>query len=159
MRNKSRTEQNETIEKNIQELDLIIDNSPLLKSNILLFRVICDNSFLQIDKDSEYLDSGYVSTTIYLESAVQFLDNCDGGSASAILEIYNKQPIQCLFIAGVSKRRGEYEVLLPRNTELLFSEKYEKYILNEPEYYNSLDIFFEAQNKNVRRAQVIELYI
>lgn len=161
LRNTSRTEQNETIEENIQQLDSIIENSPLLEKNILLFRAICDDSFLQLTENREYLDSGYVSTSIYLESAVQFLDKCGGGGggARALLEIYNKQPINCLFIAGVSKRRGEYEVLLLRNTELSFSGSHEKYILNEPEYYNSLDIIFEAQSKNVRRAQVIELHI
>jgi len=37
--------------------------------------------------------------------------------------------------------------------------KYEKYVLNQPEYYNSTDIFFDARGSNVHRSTVLEIEI
>lgn len=83
------------------------------------------------------------------------------GSNMSIFNIQgSKKPVHCLFISSISnKKKDEYEVLLSRNIKLSFLGKFEKYVLDKPDYYFSLGIFFEAKRQNIERAQVIELGI
>jgi hypothetical protein len=138
------------IKEYIIEFSNIIHQSPKLTKPIKVFRGIKTDNYLH----NIITNVDFISTSMYLESATYFMkNNC------CLLEITLDISTPCLFTAHISRCRTEYEITLAPNTLMSNIKKTEKILLNQPEYYESLDIFTQPYKYNAPSANVYECNI
>jgi hypothetical protein len=151
---------NEYIEQYIIEFTYIINNSPKLTKSIKVFRGIrTDNYLIQNIKLNENNNKfikniDFLSTSIYLESATNFMLN-----ECCILELTLNINTPCLFTAYISRRRGEFEITIAPNTIMTNIIETKKFLLNEPEYYKSTNIFIEPDKYDLQISKIYEANI
>jgi hypothetical protein len=144
----------------IDELKDIIQKSPRLTKKIKLFRGLSEGNFivdsLIYDKDNKqfFINNDFLSTTFYLASAVNFMNN-----DCCLLELNIEPEIPCIFTAAVSRRRNEFEITLIPGSILKLIKCTRKYILNEYEQYLSYEVFLNPKKYNVSIARLCEFNI
>lgn len=126
----------------IKEITKIIKDSPKLEKEIKVFRGLKDGNFIvsslqKNNKGRQFLKSDdFMSTTMYLPSAAQFMNgDC------CILELTLEIGTPCIFIASVSRRQNEFEILLPPGMIMKYKKCTRKFMLTEWEHYQNIDVF------------------
>lgn len=133
------------IKKYINELEEIIHNSPKLKTPLKVFRGVAESNYIKDAlQNNKILTKGFLSTSMNIESATLF-----AGDKCCILEMYVPVSVSCLFIAPVSRRSGEFEIVFLPNTITELVEISEKIILDSPEYYDSDDVVVYPDNYDI----------
>jgi hypothetical protein len=145
----------EYIPKFIDELKTIIINSPKLNKRIKVFRGLGDGEFIRRaleEHNNKYiLNNEFISTTFYLASASQFMkgDCC-------LLELFIEKEVPCLFTAHISRRRNEFEITLIPETKMIYRKCTKKYLIDEMESYENLNVFFKPEKYGARIIRMCE---
>ena len=88
---------------------------------------------------------------MYLESATNFMKN-----KCCLLEFVLNISVPCLFTAHISRCGIEYEITLAPNTIMTDIIQKNKFLLNEPEHYNSSNIFTQTIKYKLDMSRVYE---
>jgi len=100
------------IEKYINDLDIIINNSPELHSELVVYRG-CKQSFIPPNQGYLYNNQGFLSTSLDIEIANQFTNAKTGGHLQRILLLPG---MHVMLLTGISQFAHEQEILLGSNT-------------------------------------------
>lgn len=147
----------EYIQEYIKEFSDIIIQSPKLTKPIKVFRGIktdkylVDSTITNNNGNTIIKNNDFLSTSLYLESATYFMKN-----TCCLLELTLDITTPCLFTAHISRCGTEYEITLPPNTTFTNINQTKKLLLNEPEFYKSLDIFTQSDKYNIPNGKVYE---
>lgn len=145
----------EYIPKFIDELKIIIINSPKLNKRIKVFRGLRDGTHisqaLEEKNDKYIIQNDFISTTFYLASASQFMKN-----DCCLLELFIEKEVPCLFTAHISRRRNEFEITLLPGTKMKYRKCTKKYMIDQIESYNDKEVFFEPEKYGARIIKMCE---
>jgi hypothetical protein len=147
------------IELFIKEFNKIIEDSPRLNKKIKVFRGLENGNFIvnslkRKEMEQYMITNDYMSSSIYLASATNFMkgDCC-------LLELYIEPNTPCLFTAHMSRRRNEYEITFMPNMKMRYIKCTRKYVLDEIEHYKDYEIFLKPQENSVRIIRMCEFVI
>jgi hypothetical protein len=149
----------EYIKEYVKEFSDIIKQSPRLIKPIKVFRGITNDKYLlngmkeNNNGNKLFKNIEFISTSMYLESATKFIKN-----KCCLLELVLNISVPCLFTAlRRSQRCGiEYEITLAPNTVMTDIIQKNKLLLNEPEHYNSSNIFTQTIKYKLDMSRVYE---
>ncbi len=96
-------------------------------------------------------NNDFISTSLYLESATHFMEN-----NCCLLELTLEMSTPCLFTAHISRCGTEYEITLAPNTIFGNINQTKKLLLNEPDFYESFDVFTNSTKYNIPNGIVYE---
>lgn len=102
---------------NVERMDRVLDQAPSYDEEIVVYRGLSKKSPLHPSNDPELglrvTDPAFVSTSTKIKVAHQFANDITDG---AVIEIRIPAGTKVPYIQGISTRRDEDEVLLPRRT-------------------------------------------
>ncbi len=145
------------IKQYIKEFSDIIHQSPKLTKPIKVFRGIKTDKYLHnsiITNNNGNIiikNNDFISTSLYLESATHFMEN-----NCCLLELTLEMSTPCLFTAHISRCGTEYEITLAPNTIFGNINQTKKLLLNEPDFYESFDVFTNSTKYNIPNGIVYE---
>lgn len=133
----------------IGELTEIINNSPPLTRQIAVFRGIKNNQYFNtVSSTPIIVNNEFISTSIYLPSATT--DSFINGSC-CLFEMTLNPGLPCIFTAHISRRRGEFEIILAPRIAHKVLYRGEKFLLNETEHYETTDVFINPSKYNINK--------
>ena len=112
----------------INDLERIIKNSPPLIRPLVVYRGVHYDYYN--NKNFIYKTNRFISTTLNLQTAINFIDN-----KCCLMRIIIPHDYSVLFISGISEFSGEFEILIG-GKETTFSIIKDKTLINS----NTTDI-------------------
>jgi hypothetical protein len=101
----------------IQDLETIIQKAPALKKPLVVYRGVKDDYYLKGQEGNVYTTDGFVSTSINLGSALRF-----AGVKCCFKRITLLPGTRTLLLAGVSKFKQEFEILLSNKSKFYITK-------------------------------------
>ncbi len=140
---------NENVRIYISDLSAIINAAPKLTKPIKLYRGLKNMTHFN---SNPYIEKGFLSTTLYLPSTGQFMsNNC------CLLDITVQPGTPCLFIAPVSRKAIEFEVLFNTNMMIKISPKpVLKYFVDYPDFHKTNEVFSDPNAYGLEKKKVYD---
>jgi hypothetical protein len=130
-----------------KDLNRIINNSPPLRKNMVVFRGVKNDYYLKRSKQLYYRNEGFISSSMYYNKAKSFASYIESSKRPRIccLKRITLPPgTRCLFISGLSKFPEEFEILLSSNSVYHIRNQNSIYKIYKNEYIKERDICADA---------------